>query len=69
MSPFQGESCEFESRFPLHFGCDAGVFCENRELRVIMHAHIAQTVERFLGKDEVTSSNLVVGSIPVLKPV
>ena len=27
-----------------------------------MHAHIAQSVERILGKDEVTSSNLVVGS-------
>ena len=26
-------------------------------------AHIAQSVERILGKDEVTSSNLVMGSI------
>ena len=33
---------------------------------IIMHnensAHIAQSVERILGKDEVTSSNLVMGS-------
>ncbi len=29
---------------------------------VVNRAHIAQLVERVLGKDEVTSSNLVVGS-------
>ncbi len=29
----------------------------------IFFAHIAQAVERVLGKDEVTSSSLVVGSI------
>jgi hypothetical protein len=30
-------------------------------------AHLAQSVERVLGKDEVTSSTLVVGSILKLK--
>ncbi len=28
-----------------------------------IHAHVAQLAERVLGKDEVTSSNLVMGSI------
>ena len=28
----------------------------------VIHAHVAQSVERVLGKDEVTSSILVVGS-------
>ena len=53
-SAFQAEGCEFESRFPLqqrmYFLC------------VYSGAHIAQLVERILGKDEVTSSTLVVGS-------
>ena len=30
--------------------------------RSMMRAHVAQLVERVLGKDEVTSSSLVVGS-------
>ncbi len=29
---------------------------------MILNAHVAQLVERILGKDEVTSSTLVVGS-------
>ena len=59
-SAFQAEGRGFESRFPLHFfdlsGCGR---------RVFMLAHVAQSVEHILGKDEVTSSILVVGSILV----
>ena len=40
-SAFQAECREFEPRLPLHF------FMENR------FAHVAQLVERFLGKEEV----------------
>ena len=43
---FQAKGRGFESRFPLQF----------------FFALIAQLVERILGKDEVTSSNLVKGS-------
>ena len=46
-SAFQAEGRGFESRFPLH---------QER------FAHVAQSVEHILGKDEVTSSILVVGS-------
>ncbi len=48
-SAFQAEGREFDSRFPLHICIAAG-------------AHIAQLVERILGKDEVTGSTPVVGS-------
>ncbi len=50
-SAFQAEGRGFESRFPLHLKISA--------------AHVAQSVEHILGKDEVTSSILVVGSILV----
>ena len=47
-SAFQAEGREFESRLPL----------------VTMRlAHVAQVVEHVLGKDEVTGSSPVVGSI------
>src|SRR5690242_7820357 len=49
-SAFQAECHGFESRFPLHR--------KNRS----QSAHIAQSAEHFLGKEEVTSSILVVGS-------
>ena len=52
-SAFQAEGCEFESRFPLQ--CKCFFVCTDR-------AHIAQLVERILGKDEVTGSTPVVGS-------
>ena len=58
-SAFQAEGRGFESRFPLHFFCFSG--CGERSLS----AHVAQLVEHILGKDEVTSSILVVGSILV----
>ncbi len=45
-SAFQAEGCGFESRFPLQ----------------ITKAHVAQSVEHFLGKEEVTGSIPVVGS-------
>src|ERR1700682_3534494 len=48
-SAFQAECHGFESRFPLH---DANE----------KEAHLAQLAEHVLGKDEVTSSILVVGS-------
>ena len=43
---FQAVGRGFESRFPLS---------------VLCYAHVAQSVEHVLGKDGVTSSNLVVG--------
>ena len=61
VSPFQGESCEFESRFPLQIPVAQGCVIAGRL------AHIAQPVERVLGKDEVTSSSLVVGSIIMIE--
>ena len=60
----------FESFFPHEFcGCSsagrASAFqAEGRgfESRLPLFAYIAQVVEHFLGKEEVTSSSLVVGS-------
>ncbi len=46
-SAFQAEGCGFDSRLPLH----------KRE------AHVAQSAEHFLGKEEVTGSSPVMGSI------
>src|SRR5213075_21285 len=48
-SAFQAECHGFESRFPLQRTTKG-------------NAHIAQSAEHFLGKEEVTSSILVVGS-------
>ena len=56
-SAFQAEGRGFESRFPLqifHEMMDENLFED--------FAHVAQLVEHILGKDEVTSSILVVGS-------
>jgi hypothetical protein len=47
-SAFQAEGRGFESRFPLFQGCK-------------LRAHVAQSVEHFLGKEEVTGSSPVVG--------
>ena len=55
-SAFQAEGRGFESRFPLH------VFNNIRVTSLRDCAHVAQLVEHILGKDEVTSSILVVGS-------
>ncbi len=49
-SAFQAEGRGFESRFPLQ---NSGYLC----------AHIAQEVEHFLGKEEVSGSSPDVGSI------
>ncbi len=46
-SAFQAEGRGFESRFPLQF---------------VQQAHIAQEVEHFLGKEEVSGSSPDVGS-------
>ena len=55
-SAFQAEGRGFESRFPLQ------IF-KIRAKRLLRDcAHVAQLVEHILGKDEVTSSILVVGS-------
>ena len=48
-SAFQAEGRGFEPRFPLHFWS--------------RRAHVAQSVEHFLGKEEVTGSNPVMGSM------
>ena len=53
-SAFQAEGRGFESRFPLQI--------KIRAERIRYCAHVAQLVEHILGKDEVTSSILVVGS-------
>ena len=47
VTAFQAVGYGFESRFPL----------------IVISAHVAQSVEHILGKDEVTSSILVVGSV------
>ena len=51
---FQARGRGFESRFPLHINAETG---ENGSTV----AHVAQSVEHFLGKEEVTGSNPVVG--------
>ena len=48
---FQARGRGFESRFPLHVSRILGA-----------QAHVAQAVERVLGKDEVSGSNPLVGS-------
>ena len=42
---------------------DVGSIPITRSMHEICFAHIAQSVEHFLGKEEVTGSNPVVGSI------
>ncbi len=57
-SAFQAEGRGFESRFPLQVcGGDAGTIRSGGQ-----RAHVAQSVEHFLGKEEVTGSNPVMGS-------
>ena len=55
-SAFQAEGRGFESRFPLQ------IFIKYGQKSIKDCAHVAQLVEHILGKDEVTSSILVVGS-------
>ena len=55
-SAFQAEGRGFESRFPLQRN-------QVRKIRAREVAHVAQQVERVLGKDEVTGSSPVVGSL------
>jgi hypothetical protein len=57
-SAFQAEGRGFESRFPLHERTRS----KRRMDRMRMRAHVAQSVEHFLGKEEVTGSNPVMGS-------
>ena len=62
-SAFQAEGRGFESRFPLHRQTRTfGSLDINRKTFINALAHVAQSVEHILGKDEVTSSILVVGS-------
>jgi hypothetical protein len=64
-SAFQAEGREFESRFPLHKIRveDRGQEGRSADKRVVCAtAHVAQSVEHFLGKEEVTGSNPVMGS-------
>ena len=66
-SAFQAEGRGFESRFPLHYYNPGGIaltaFLSVMQGIICSQAHVAQSVEHILGKDEVTSSILVVGSI------
>ena len=55
-SAFQAEGRGFESRFPL-------------QPQQMCDAHVAQSVEHFLGKEEVTGSIPVVGSIIHLETI
>jgi hypothetical protein len=57
-SAFQAERRGFESRLPLQTERVQAFANDTHQ----MFAHLAQMVERVLGKDEVTSSILVVGS-------
>jgi hypothetical protein len=57
-SAFQAERRGFESRLPLRAEHEHVSVTQRRKTS----AHLAQMVERVLGKDEVTSSILVVGS-------
>jgi hypothetical protein len=58
-SAFQAEGCGFESRFPLQRLLSArSTRWQDRMIR----AHVAQSVEHFLGKEVVTGSIPVVGS-------
>ena len=57
-SAFQAERRGFESHFPLRAKSEHVSVNQRR----FASAHLAQMVERVLGKDEVTSSILVVGS-------
>ncbi len=53
-SAFQAEGRGFEPRLPL----------QKEVSRTVWRAHVAQLAERVLGKDEVSSSILLVGSRP-----
>ncbi len=62
-SAFQAEGCGFESRFPLHAQrIMKGTLCRDGVIETGTGAHVTQSVEYFLGKEEVTGSNPVVGS-------
>ena len=60
-SAFQAEGRGFESRFPLHHRVPPKT--PEHESETGTRAHVAQQAEHLLGKEEVTSSNLVMGSI------
>ena len=52
--------CGFDSRYPLQFH---GIVSEIWVLASGVIAHIAQSVEHFLGKEEVIGSNPIVSTI------
>ncbi len=63
-SAFQAEGRGFESRFPLQLPVSAVARTQvRRESGGIRRAHVAQSVEHFLGKEEVTGSSTVMGSM------
>ena len=62
-SAFQAEGRGFESRFPLHISVQGEIVQSGRRAEGCSRAHVAQSVEHVLGKDEVTGSIPVVGSI------
>ena len=57
-SAFQAEGCGFESRFPLQ-----NLFGRGLLMISLSCAYVAQSAEHILGKDEVTGSIPVVGSL------
>ena len=74
-SAFQAEGRRFESGFPLQtIGAEDGGRTNERLRRGLVGwgrgeykrlAHVAQSAEHFLGKEEVTGSNPVMGSTSV----
>ena len=76
-SAFQAEGRGFDPRFPLHFlGTklliripiySASLSVLNGQVFSLFLAHVAQSVEHFLGKEEVIGSNPIVGSIKKLE--
>ena len=52
-SAFQAECREFEPRLPLHANTGLRMAFEQKLSEIENNAHVAQSVERFLGKEEV----------------
>ena len=59
---FQARGRGFESRFPLQKAIEASENAMGGEATKLRSAHVAQVVERVLGKDEVSGSSPLVSS-------
>jgi hypothetical protein len=63
-SAFQAEGCGFDPRFPLHIKRKDWLFrIKLMCFELTKSAHVAQEVEHFLGKEEVSGSSPLVGSM------